>query len=355
MKGLFIDSPATIAIPPEIPEEKFRDWFLVPSTDPVIEHLTGILWNQEISPKNWQAACISPGTYIYRESETGWKIVAKFYSPKAGQDAIRHAEHEYQRIQLAREYLNNEHELRSVKSLGVWRGILFLEFIRGLTLKDKIAIRRSQPGELFHSLEHAGKLLSKLHTSSIQEKSSPDFGLAADYSYKLIDNLAKHGVLQNQPDVQYELIRLIEKWSTSRLMWDFLSTLNHGDATTTNIIFPPGGGAVAIDWERSEFADPAADLGRLMSEVAHSVNIYGGNYSEGISFANKLAASYCDEFNKNGNSERLIQRARFYQAASTLRIARNGWLSRNERLALALQAFALLSQEVNLPAKQVCK
>jgi len=124
-------------------------------------------------------------------------------------------------------------------------------------------------------------------------------------------------------------------------MWDFPPTLNHGDATTTNIIFPPDGGAVAIDWERSEYADPAADLGRLMAEVTHSVNKYGGNYSEGVSYANKLAAAYCEEINLNGNSDSLVHRARFYQAASTLRIARNGWLPRMDRLALVLQAFAL--------------
>jgi hypothetical protein len=38
----------------------------------------------------------------------------------------------------------------------------------------------------------------------------------------------------------------------------------------------------------------------------------------------------------------LIERARFYRASSTLRIARNGWLSRPERSALVLEATALL-------------
>ena len=48
--------------------------------------------------------------------------------------------------------------------------------------------------------------------------------------------------------------------------------------------------------------------------------------------------------NSNWNTELLVYRARFYQATSTLRIARNGWLSRLDRLALILQAFALLSK-----------
>jgi len=348
MKSVFIDSSKLLAAPPTIPDENFQDWFSVPNPDPVTEHISAIFWNQEITNKNWQAARLSRAVYIYREKETGWKIIAKFHAPKTGKDAIRHTEREYQRTQQAWECLNSDQELRSVQPLGLWDGVLFLEFINGLTLEDKIAIRRSQPGELFRALENAGKLLSKLHTYRILQRASPDFGPAADYTYKLIDNLAKHGVLQNLPNVQSGLVLLIEKWATGQLMWDFPLTLNHGDATTTNFIFPPDEGAVAIDWERSEFADPAADLGRLMAEVTHSVNKYGGNYSEGVSFAHELSVAYCKEASLNWNTDNLFHRAKFYQAASTLRIARNGWLPRKDRLALVLQAFALLSQEFNL-------
>ena len=41
-------------------------------------------------------------------------------------------------------------------------------------------------------------------------------------------------------------------------------------------------------------------------------------------------------------ADALNKRARFYRASSTLRIARNGWLSRPERSALVLEATALL-------------
>jgi hypothetical protein len=41
----------------------------------------------------------------------------------------------------------------------------------------------------------------------------------------------------------------------------------------------------------------------------------------------------------------LIERARFYQASSTLRIARNGWLSRLERSALVVEGMALLDSK----------
>ena len=347
MNNVIRDLPNTLLKPPAATDEKNRDWFSIPVSDQVTEHITAILWNQEIPPENWQAARLSAAAYIYREKTTNWKVVAKFYTSKTGNDVVRHSENEFQATQRAWEYLDSDQYFRSVQPLGVWGGVLFLEFLNGLTLEDKIAIRQSQPGELISSLNNAGKLLSRLHNVNNQKRSTSDFGLAADYSYKLIDNLAKHGVLQGQPDVQCGLIRLIEKWANSRLMWDFLPTLNHGDATTTNLILPPEGGAVAIDWERSEFADPAADLGRLMAEVAHSVNQFGGDFSEGVFFAAALAAAYCKEVNSKTNLDNLMRRSRFYQAASTLRIARNGWLHQKDRLALVLQAFSLLSRDIN--------
>lgn len=45
---------------------------------------------------------------------------------------------------------------------------------------------------------------------------------------------------------------------------------------------------------------------------------------------------------REGGVDTLIERARFYRASGTLRIARNGWLSRLERSALVVEAMALL-------------
>jgi len=44
------------------------------------------------------------------------------------------------------------------------------------------------------------------------------------------------------------------------------------------------------------------------------------------------------------DGDSVINRARFYRASSTLRIARNGWVSRLDRTALVAQAMALLAQ-----------
>jgi len=342
---VLIDSPTTLLPPPIIPRDnQAGDWFSLPNPDPITDHITAVLWDQEVAPDSWQVARLSRSAYIYREAETGWKTVAKFHTPKTGKDAIRHAEREYHLTHQAWEHLGSDLELRSVQPLGLLDGALFLEFIEGLTLEDKIAIRRSQPGELLRTIEATAIFLSKLHRSGSKPKSTSDFGQAADYAYKLVDNLAKHGVLKNHPSVEKGLGALIEKWVTDPLMWDYQSTQNHGDATTSNFIFPPEGGVVAIDWERSEKADPAADLGRLMAEVTHSVNQHGGNFAEGGVFSNHLATAYCNELVSHWEKDSLVFRARFYQATSTLRIARNGWLSRQDRLALVLQAFTLLSK-----------
>ena len=344
MKATLYNPPTILLVPPVVHDEhQTRNWFSLPNPDPVTDHLTTVLWDQEARPVSWLAVRLSPAVYIYCEETTGWKVVAKFYVPKTGTDAAYHAKREFQLTQRAGECLPSDQDLRSVQPLGLMEGALFLGFVEGLTLEDKIAIRRSQPGELFYTLDTVGKLLSKLHKSSLERKSIPDFGPAADYAYKLVDNLAHHGVLQSHPCVQNGLGRLIEKWATDRRMWDFQSTLNHGDATTSNFIFPPEGGVVAIDWERSDTADPAADLGRLMAEVTHSINQHGGNFSEGQTFAQHLAEKYCDYLPSNWNANALLHRAQFYQVTSTLRIARNGWLSRLERTALVLQALALLS------------
>jgi len=345
MNTISIDSPTTLFAPPiTLRENQIRDWFSLPAPDPITDHITASFLDEEVAPVSWQVARLSRSAYIYRETESGWQIVAKFHASKTGKDAVHHVEREYRLTKQIWEGLDSAQEFRSVQPLGLWKGALFLEFVEGLTLEDKIAVRRSQPGELRRALEATAVFLANLHGNGGKPKSASDFGQAADYAYRLVDNLAKHGALKNYPSVQNGLGNLIEKWTTDPLMWDCQSTQVHGDATSSNFIFPPEGGVVAIDWERSEKTDPAADLGRLMAEVMHGVNQHSGDFAEGNVFANYLATAYCNELHSHWERESLLYRARFYQATSTLRIARNDWLSRQNRLALVLQAFALLSK-----------
>ena len=329
--------------PPVISEDhQAQNWFAVPADDRVARHLT-TLWDQKTAPGGWLAARLSPAAFVYREQTSGWKALVKFYVRKTGNQAGHYAEREFQITQRAWEYLPSGLE-RSVRPLGSWKGTLILEFVDGLTLEDKIAIRRSQPGKLFKALEATARLLSKLHAGSISQDIKPDFGVATNYANKIVDNLVKHGMLQNQPIASNAIRHLIDTWSQEQAMWDYPPVLNHGDATSSNFVFPAEGGVIAIDWERSDFADPAADLGRLVAEITNSINQHGGNFSEGQILAEELGNVYGSFLPDTWDVESLLQRSRFYRAVSTLRIARNGWLSRQARLGLVLQAFALLSK-----------
>jgi len=343
MNKIFLSPATTLLAPPAIFHTPTGEWVSLPNLDSIVDYLVATLWDQAMEPENWQAARLSPAAYIYREQTTGWATVAKFYTVKTGADAKRHAAREYQCIQQTWEVGITENNMRAVHPLGLWQGVLFLEYVDGLTLEDKIAIRRSQPGELSHILENLGRFLASLHARTMQHEIRHDFGEAADYAYKLVDNLARHGVLQNNPIAQNGIGRLIEKWAIDPVMWDFEPAQNHGDATTSNFIFTQDGDGVAIDWERSKFADPAADLGRLMAEITHSVESHGGNVSEALGLTQQLINEYCNHLPSTWNTEALLRRSRFYQATSTLRIARNGWLSRKDRMALIIQALALLS------------
>ena len=330
-------------MPPDNLRPQTGDWFLFTGVDHIIDYLVTNFWNQAEQPNEWKVARLSPAVFVFRERLTGFSIVAKYYSKKSRSDADRHADREYQYTLRAWETKTSDNGMRPVRPLGLWRSTIFLEYVDGLTLGDIIAVRRSQPGELLRVLEKMGKFLAGLHLRNIRPCTKQDFGQAADYTYKLVDNLVQHGVLQNNPTVEDGLGRLIEKWTSDPLMWEFEATLNHGDATTSNFIFSQNGDGVAVDWERSNYADPAADLGRLVAEVTHAIDKHGGNITEARDLTQKLVDAYCKSLPSSWHINVLLHRVRFYQASSSLRIARNGWLSRKERLALVTQALAILS------------
>jgi len=105
----------------------------------------------------------------------------------------------------------------------------------------------------------------------------------------------------------------------------------------------PAEGVIAIDWERAGPGDPAADLGRLIAEVTHSVVQHGGSAAEAAAYIDPLCRAYTLALPDEWGGKALQERARFYQAISTLRMARNGWLSRLHRTALVARAMALLT------------
>lgn len=328
--------------PADVPESQRSSWFAVPTSDPVVKYLTANFWDRPEQPSSWEAARLSRAVYIYREKATQWATVAKFCAAKTS-SAEKYANREFTRTQRARATGLTDGHVRAIRPLAPWQGVLFLEYVDGLTLENIIAARRNRPGTLLSSLERVAVLLATLHTHGIQPDAQPDFQPGVAYARKLIDELTRYGVLQGEPVVRDGVIHLIDHWAAIPAMGDFVPACTHGDATTSNFIFPWDGGIVAIDWERLRVADPAADLGRLMAEVSHSIKQHGGDVAEAIPLVQHLADAYRQALSPDWDADALIERARFYQASSTLRIARNGWVSRLDRAVLVAQALALLA------------
>ncbi|MGC9400124.1 MAG: phosphotransferase family protein [Anaerolineae bacterium] len=338
MEGLdFVQPPA------DVPEILRGDWLDLPPDDAVVGYLTEALWAKEGgTPEGWEVARLSQAAYLYREKSTGWTVVGKFYVVKGGDAAGRHAQRELNCIREAQAIGLTSGPLRAIRPLALWRGVLFLEYVNGLTLEDVIAVRHSRPGRLSAGLTGAARFLAALHSRGLRPETAPDFEAALAYARKVVAQLAKYGVLQARPLVRDGLFRLIDRWADRVEMAAFTPTLIHGDVTTTNFIFVDDE-VVVIDWERLEVADPAADLGRLMAEVGHSIQQHGGTTVEALPFVECLAERYRMALPEAWDAGALVRRARFYRATSTLRIARNGWISRLDRTALVAQAMALLA------------
>jgi aminoglycoside phosphotransferase (APT) family kinase protein len=295
---------------------------------------------------SWEVARLSQAAYVYRETSADWAVVAKFYAVKAGSSASEHATRELDSIRQVQAACTATTDARTIEPLGVWRGVLFLEYVDGLTLEDTIAVRRSQPGELKRALERAARFLARLHVQTARPDAEPDFASAVSYAHGVVEQLARHGVLQDYPIACRGLARLIGRWASNPALEDFVPSMAHGDATTSNFVFLKPGVVVIVDWERLRLADPAFDLGRLMAEITHSMNQHGGSVSEAEPFVEHMADTYSRALPAGWDAGALVERARFYRASSTLRIARNGWVSRLDRTALVAQAMALLAHEI---------
>jgi thiamine kinase-like enzyme len=331
--------------PVGLPGFQKNDWFALPHDDPLIQYLVEQLWDQPNRPLEWEAARLSKAAYLYREKASGWIVLVKFYSAKVHTmvSAERYARNEFDRMKQVDTIGESDRSVRAPRAIACQNGVLFLEYIDGLTLEDKIAIRRNRPGTLLPALDKTARLLSGLHKQSLQLEHPRNFHYEIADTQKNVAELAEKGILAGNPVVAGALQGLIERWAADPAMIDYIPTFIHGDATTSNFVFSWSGDLVAIDWERMNTADPASELGRLMAEVAHSIQQYSGDYHEAQELLRFTSSIYCQALPSNGDRDALLYRSRFYQASSTLRIARNGWLPALQRTGLAAQALALLA------------
>jgi aminoglycoside phosphotransferase (APT) family kinase protein len=259
--------------------------------------------------------------------------------PAAGHYALRELE-STQRAARAIKTLANG---RAPRIFDCTQATLFLEYVEGLTLADYIAVRRSRPGLLPAALQQTGLLLAALHTGCAEPDRPPAFEWALNDARKYTHELFEHGVLEGNRLVYDGILRMLDRWEDARDLAAFEAAYVHGDATTSNFVFPDDDQLVAIDWERMHVADPALDLGRLMAEIGHSVSQHGGTAGEAEALITELQAAYQSALPAEWDRAGLAHRAVYYRATSILRIARNGWIPRQHRLELIAQAMALLA------------
>ena len=334
------DSLDVIAPLPALIELGNGEWMTLLPADPVTDYITQNCWSKPSPPESWEAARFSRAVYLYRETSSEQTLVVKYYSEKSGSNAERYATRELQFIEKILDSGLSDGKLRTLQPLGTWRGILFLEHVKGLTLGDIIAVRQSQPGRLLSALSGTAAFLGKLHSAGVHQPETPKIEPALKDAHKYIDQLASSSLLESEPTTAAGLHRLIADWTQRSSLDQYTPSLTHGDATTTNFIFPGDDSVVAVDWERLKIADPAADIGRLAAEVSHSVRQQGGSGTEVDRLVAHLTSAYFQAVGADAQS--MQERITFYQATSTLRIARNGWLSRLERMMLVAQAMAML-------------
>lgn len=337
------DKLAPLSPPTALVEATSNEWLTLQGSNPLIAYLNNNLLGENASPGAWQGARFSRSVYLYKETSSGFKVIVKFYQSKTGEKAIRNAESEKRKIEKVRSAGLDTGKSLAVNALGTWRGVLFLEYVEGLTLGDIIAVHRSQPGSLLPSIEGVTKLLAKVHAIQVETIDSPYAKDLFEETLKYTAELGKYGVIKDEPAIEDAIRKQISRWRSKPVMRQFTQSYCHGDATTTNFIITKRGEVVAIDWERLKVSDPAADIGRLLAEINHSLKNHGESQSEIESLEDTILASYTNALNSNTVQSDLQERVRFYQASSTLRIARNGWISRLERLALVARALAMLS------------
>jgi tRNA A-37 threonylcarbamoyl transferase component Bud32 len=332
------------ALPPP-PADYERGWQPVPAGDAVIAYLLRQPWAGERERKGWQVRRLTGGAFLYR-APGGWQVVGKFYAAKTDRFPVEYARQELEAIRRARTALGGAGS-QVVREYALWQGIIFLEHVAGPTLEAILASRQLLETVGQARLEQVARLLARLHGATVQPAAWPDLTPVRQHAHGVVADLAAT-FPQGEPRRWRCLDELIAGVAGNPLLHSFTPVFTHGDATTGNFVFDAAGELVALDWERAQVADPAADLGRLLAEVGHSLR---QQQQDGEAVAALLQATqdaYAQGSVHAGHDgarqwQHLQSRARFYEAISMLRIARNAWVGLPFREELVRRAETLLA------------
>lgn len=274
--------------------------------------------------------------YRYTEEGTGTALIGKFFH--RGDRTLRAAE--YDNLSRVRARGLDTFPNYVVRPIARERSIglaLAVEYVKGKDLDHYIrrAAREGRRDKLKKRLSTLARFLQCLH-SLYGARRPACLDPVARYFHKVVSNLAEAGTIS--PGRGREFLRLMESWLSLPSMQAGGVTV-HGDATPTNFIFTPEGGVAGIDFERMKTADPVYDLGMIAAELKHGFFWRTGGLCASEPFIGHFYESYAGDVEEFRG---LTGRNPFYMALAELRIARNLYLHRGYRKALAHEAFRCL-------------
>jgi aminoglycoside phosphotransferase (APT) family kinase protein len=285
--------------------------------------------------------------YLYEECHSRTQVVGKFFvsDGHATSEAIERMQQEYDNLQLLRSYGLAGYPHHVVRPLGTnaWlNSILVEEYSQGVPLSAYVgdAIHHGQSQALYEKLTALAYFLATLHNRTANGQ-GVDFHQDCAYLDRLVRKLqAKHVIGSGEAG---ELYWLRDRWREKPRMWEDNQVLVHGDATPSNLLFGHGLSVIAIDLERMKRADRAFDLGRIAGELQHYFLQDSGNKQDAEPFIGHFLWEYACHFPDRDRAFRSITgRLPFQLALTLLRIARNSWVSAEQRRRLVEEAKIIL-------------
>ena len=292
---------------------------------------------------------VSGTVFHYADRQSSAGVVGKFYGSKwlhgrqSGETDLRASlmRREFENLKKARALGFTGPPHRVVRPFAVSERlgcVLLEEYAPGHDLHFAIdqAIHYGQRERLRVWLADVAYFLAELHNQSPQG-SQVDRLRPIRYLDQLIGELTSWDILR--PEDQQRLAGLRDQWAEDGALDGVDAVLIHGDATPTNFLFRGDHDLAAIDLERLNPSDRAADLGRVAAELKHLFWLYTQDRWASEPYIQHFYGSYVRHLHAAADTKvTLTNRGRFYMGCDLLRIGRNHWLDLGYRRLLIEEA-----------------
>lgn len=286
----------------------------------------------------------SNDVYLYEDRCTGAKVVGKFFYSPRKQDtgkAVEHLTHEFDNLHRMRDCGLKGYPHHVVRPLGrnaSLNALLVTEYCEGELLSELIlaVIKSGDKGRLYHKLTALAYFLSAFHNRTAIG-AGVDFVQDCAYMDRLINRLLEIKAMDWHEE--HEFYRLRDQWRHQPRMWEDHQVMVHGDATPENFMFGGGLSVVALDLERTRYADRVFDTGRIAGELKHFFLRGTEDKYAADPFIGHFLWEYACHFPDRESAFRSIcGRTPFYMGLTLLRIARNSWIDSDYRRRLINEA-----------------